>query len=251
MYRTLFLVASALLVLSLAGAAHADLVARWEFDGDTADSSGNGLDGTLVGDAKLDFGLFGGALSLDGDGDYLVVEGYKGINADRTDPDNPSQLPFTVALWIKMNNSNGSLINWGSSDGTGVGGQYQNFRINGGRLRAEHGNGRFRGATRVDDGEWHHVVMAVEEGANIESPRTLLYVDGEEDPEGADTVNDQNIWNLTEDADVAIGTRASHIDRFFNGLIDDARIYDHKLTQEEVQAMMQAYAEMASDPSPA
>jgi hypothetical protein len=76
--------------------------------------------------------------------------------------------------------------------------------------------------------------MVVSEGANIEPPRTQLYVDGHKDTEGADTVNAQNIWNITAEADVAIGIRASHGDRFFNGMIDDARIYDRVLTEEEV-----------------
>jgi len=215
-----------------------NLMGYWKFDGDTSDSSGNGRDATLVGDAHVvDNGILGGALLLDGSGDYATITGYKGINADRSDPNNPTQLPFTVACWIKTPSGEGAIVNWGSSDGTGVGGQYQNFRLNGGRLRAEHGNGRLRGTALVNDDEWHHVVMAVALGANIEPPNTQLYVDGQIDPQGADTVNAQNTWNLTEDADVGIGVRASHGDRLFTGMFDDVRIYARVLDANEVAVL--------------
>ena len=102
----------------------------WQFDGGTSDSSANGRDGTLVGDAHLvDVGLHGGALSLDGSSDYVLIAGYKGINADRTDPNNIFNPAFSVALWIKTTDTEGGFVTWGSSDGTGVGGQYQSFRI--------------------------------------------------------------------------------------------------------------------------
>ena len=54
--------------------------------------------------------------------------------------DNPVQQPFTVACWIKTT-ENGELVTWGSADGGPVGGQYCSFRLQDGRLRAEHGNG--------------------------------------------------------------------------------------------------------------
>ncbi|MFH1717462.1 MAG: LamG domain-containing protein [Planctomycetota bacterium] len=256
MCKKLLLLTSIVLVLAMAGASTAgleddpNLVGWWKFDGDTSDSSGNGRDGTLVGEALLvDDGILGGALSLDGDGDYVTIAGYKGINADRTDPGNPFQKPFTVTCWIKTT-GNGSLVNWGSSDGTGVGGQYQNFRIDGGRLRAEHGNGRFRGAAIVNDDEWRHVAMAVAEASDMNPPGTQLYVDGVMDTEGADTVNAQNIWNLTEDADVGIGVRSSHIDRFLLGMIDDVRIYDRQLANDEIRIMiglLEAYQPVPAD----
>ncbi len=246
---------SFVLVLGIAAASPAgldddpNLAGWWKFDGDTSDSSGNGRNGMLVADAYLaDIGMLGGALELDGTDDYVTIPGYKGINADRTDPDNPFQKPFSVACWVKTT-GNGSLVNWGSSDGTGVGGQYQNLRIDGGRLRAEHGNGRFRGAAIVNDGEWHHVAMTVAQGANLEPPGTQLYVDGQKDTQGADTVNAQNIWNLTEDADVGIGVRASHVDRFLAGLFDDVRIYDRELDAGEVALL--AKRPKSYDPDPA
>lgn len=122
-------------------------------------------------------------------------------------------------------------MTWGSSDGTGDGGQYSTFRIHGGTLRAEHGAGNLRGRTSVVDGEWHHAGLTVIEGANLRAPATLLYVDGQ-----VDTLysGNDNIYNLTEEAEVSIGRRASHNDRYLSGLIDDVRIYDKALSMEEL-----------------
>jgi len=63
-------------------------------------------------------------------------------------------------------------------------------------------------------------------------PNTILYVDGQEDTvfSGSD-----NIYNLTADADVSIGTQGWYTtDRFFDGVIDDVRIYNAVLTDVEI-----------------
>ncbi len=213
-----------------------NLMGWWTFDegplsASALDQSGNERHGTLMGNAVLVAdGVEGGAVSLGGGGTYVNIDGYKGIVADRTDPNNPFQQAFTVACWIKTT-GNGEMISWGSSDGTGVGGQYMTWRIDGGTVRAEHGNGNLRGNTVVNDGEWHHVAKTVVEGGNLRVPNCTLYVDGRKDTifSGSD-----NIYNVTEDADVAIGRRADQGDRHFPGMIDDVRIYDRAMSREEI-----------------
>ncbi len=229
-----------------------NLVGWWNLDGEAfdlgyvIDSSGYDHHGTLRGDPQLIEGYDGGALDFDGDGDYVNIDGYKGINADRTDPDNPFNPAFSVACWVKTTSSAGALVTWGSSDGTGVGGQYQSFRIDAGRLRAEHGNGNLQSDTSVNDGEWHHVAQVSVEGANLRVPNTTLYIDGVED---AIRGGSDNIFNLTEDADVGIGLRASHGDRIFTGLFDDVRIYDKALTELDVKLISGLL--MSANPDPA
>ena len=231
----------------------ADLELWYTFDQDASsigvlDMSGNNRHGSMQGDPQWVAGQAGSALELDGSSDYVNADGYKGINADRTDPNNPFNLAFSVACWVKTT-GNGSLVCWGSSDGAGVGGQYQNFRIDGGSLRAEHGNGNYRGATIVNDGEWHHVAQTVVEGANLQPPQTQLYVDGLKDTKLA-SGNDGNIYNLTEDADVGIGVRASHGDRLLSGAFDDVRIYSRTLEIAEIRTLA-GVAELPYDPAPA
>jgi len=229
-----------------------NLVAWWKLDGEffdlgyVFDYSGYNHHGTLRGDPQLVEGYDGGALELDGSGDYVNIDGYTGINADRTDPDNPFNPAFSVACWVKTTSDAGALVTWGSSDGTGVGGQYQSFRINAGRLRAEHGNGNLQSDTSVNDGEWHHVAQVSVEGANLRVPNTTLYIDGVED---AIRGGSDNIFNLTEAADVGIGLRASHGDRLFTGLFDDVRIYDKALTELEVKIISGFVMSASPDPA--
>jgi len=62
-------------VLALAGSASADLLAHWQLDdgaGATAlDATGNGYNGTLMGNPAWIEGEIGGALDFDGAGDYV------------------------------------------------------------------------------------------------------------------------------------------------------------------------------------
>ena len=52
----------------------ADLTAEYRLnDGTATDSSGNGYNGTLVGNTVSDDGIFGSALRFDGDGDYVDI----------------------------------------------------------------------------------------------------------------------------------------------------------------------------------
>lgn len=72
-----FAFALSLVLVGVADAADADLVGWWAFDetsGTTAyDSSGHGNHGTLQGDPQWVAGRTGGALELDGDGDYVDI----------------------------------------------------------------------------------------------------------------------------------------------------------------------------------
>jgi hypothetical protein len=79
--------------LALAAPAHAELLAWWRFDdgsGTTAaDSSGNGLDGTLEGGAQWVDGQLAGAIQFNGSNARVV--------APHIPLDNRS---FTITMWI-------------------------------------------------------------------------------------------------------------------------------------------------------
>ncbi len=207
-----------------------NLVGAWNFDegsGTVAnDSSGNGLNGTIV-DATWDTGKQGSALLFNGVSSYVNIDGFKGINADRTDPNYPIQQPFTIAKWIKTTAEAGSMLTWG----THAGRQRLGWRINNGALRIEHQAGALVGNTAVNDDEWHHVALVVSEGANLRTPATLLYLDGRPDSTSAGSGNP---LELNADVDAGIGMRATRSDRFFTGLIDEVVIYDRALTLEEL-----------------
>jgi hypothetical protein len=104
-------------------------------------------------------------------------------------------------------------------------------------IRVEHGSGNIRGTLGPDlrDNQWHHVAAVIYEGGTIDDEGVTLYVDG---VNVTPDTSDPDTFNLQPNADVSIGRRATSNDRFFNGMIDDARIYDKVLTQEEITEIM-------------
>ena len=219
-----------------------NLVGWWKLDnegsGTVVDSSGHNNHGTLRGEPQWVDGYDGGALEFDGFDDYVNIDGYKGILAT-----SGVQHEFTVAAWIKTT-ADGEIVTWGNSPTT----QRLSFRVNAGRLRTEHGAGNMQGETTVNDYEWHHVALTVMEGATVSHPDVILYLDGKDDTRPS---TDQDPYNLTGTADVSIGRRATSADRYFTGLIDDVRIYDKELTQEEIKQVMRTDPLLAWDPRPA
>jgi len=197
----------------------ASLVAHYEFEGTTNDSSSNGRNGTAVGDPIFVAGKIGQAISLDGIGDYVEITGYKGILGPNA---------ITVTAWINTTaTETGAIIGWGPN----VGGQRFGFRIDDGRLRTEHHGGNVQGDTNVNDGEWHHVAVTVQENATISYPEVVLYLNGQDDTRPGTS---PNAFALTADQDVSIGRRPASDDRYFMGQIDDVRIYERVLSQEEI-----------------
>ena len=196
------------------------LQAHYEFEGNTNDSSGNARHGTAAGNPLFGEGRIGQAIGLDGLGDYVNIDGYKGVLGSSA---------ITVTAWIKTNNTDtGAIAGWGPN----VAGQRFGFRVDVGRLRLEHQGGNVQGDTSVNDGAWHHVAVTVRENVTISYPDVILYLDGADDTRP--TTDADPVFNVTAAEDVSIGRRPSVDDRYFIGQIDDVRIYDRALTQEEV-----------------
>jgi hypothetical protein len=197
----------------------ANLVAHWQFEGSLDDSSGNGLHGTAMGNPIFVAGKVGQAISLDGFNDFVEITGYKGILGPNA---------VTVTAWIKTANTGTSaIIGWGPN----VDGQRFGFRINDSRLRTEHQGGNVQGDSYVIDDRWHHVAVTVQENATVSYPEVMLYLDGIDDTRPS---TDPDAYNITAALDVSIGRRPASDDRYFIGLLDDVRIYDRALTQEEI-----------------
>jgi hypothetical protein len=237
------------LVLGLAGVSPAgldddpNLVAWWPMDGDANDVSGNGLNGSLVGDAHFVAGYIGQAIALDGDGDYVNIDGWQGLLGAPA---------ISAGAWVNTTstatadtgaNSTNSILEWGPN----VSGQRFGWRINAGRLRFEHHGGNVQGNTVLADGEWHNVGITIEAGATVSYPQVILWLDGRDDT--IPTTDADPVFNLTAAGDARIGSRLASNDRFFDGMIDELRLYDRVLTKGEMRllaGLLKSY-----DPSPA
>ena len=202
------------------------LVAWWKLDdssGDLAvDSGPNHIDGATLGDPSWTDGVLGGALQFDGDGDYIDL-------SNHTDFDLTGQI--TVSAWIKVDAFDKdwqTIIAKGDSSWRlqrNRGNDALEFSCTG--LPVPGSNyGSIYGKTNVNDGQWHHAL------GTYDGSRISLYVDGRQDVsadvKGSIKTNDQSVY---------IGENAEKPGRFWNGLIDDVRIYSYALSADEVKTL--------------
>ncbi|HEC04186.1 MAG TPA: hypothetical protein ENI81_11690, partial [Phycisphaerales bacterium] len=234
MCKKLFLLSLFALVfgLVLTGPVGAELIGWWTFDegsGNTAfDLSGLDNNGTLQGDPQWVEGINGGALELDGSGDWVAIDG---IADDLTENN------FTVMAWIKTTQSgDGNVV---ASNDTGGGHDFV-FGVDGGNLLVEADSVNTYPPTITDD-EWHHIAYT------REGSTAFAYTDGElvgtETPSGDQAA--QARWSIGQEWD-------SSPSDFYQGLVDDVKIFNHPLTQDEILgAMVGTGFPQAGRPDPA
>ena len=202
------------------------LVGWWKFDetsGKTAaDSSRYGRKGTLKGGSSFDKdsvdGRTGKALKLDGEDNNIEITGYKGIAGTR---------PRTVTAWLKTTSSRGDIIFWGSEDF----GKMWIYRFIRGRLGVTLHGGYYYINDAIHDDKWHHVAVVVVEAElpNLHDD-VRLYKDGT-----IAEIHDiglLDLWPIETGAELNVT-----IGRGFKGLVDDVRIYDRPLSEDEVKAI--------------
>ena len=198
------------------------LAGHWTFDADGSDSAGDN-DGTLVGDAAVTSGaaVGGGALSLDGDGDYVEMAGYDGVGGGAA---------RTVSAWIKTTAVDGEIVTWGD---LGFAGGSWIMRTNfAGLLRVEIGSGKIVGTTAINDGQWHHVAAVLMDDGTPNVSEIQLYVDGQLE---VLTAQGNRVINTGSALPVRVGICVEQGgDRYFDGQIDDVRIYERAMTAGEV-----------------
>lgn len=232
----------ALLVVALAGALAAalgddrpvtldtdpNLAGWWTFDETSgtlaADSSQHERTGTLLGGLSFDedsaTGRAGKAVRFDGEDARIEIRKYKGVTGTR---------PRTVSAWIKTEATRGEIASWGTQDF----GQMFIFGHIRGRIGVTPSGGYLYMNAETDDDEWHHVAAVVREA---ELPNLYddvkLYLDGVEAE--IHDIGLLDLWPIQtgDDLDVRIG-------RGFNGLLDDLRIYDRTLAENEIKALFE------------
>ena len=234
MCRKLIYLISFVLLLGLAGSASAELVAHWNFDegsGDTAfDSSVNNYHGIFFNDPPWVQGMFGGALNLEAGG-YVAIQEmhYEGSGFPEV----------SVCAWIRTSSSGGQYIV--SFDRN----EYYRLEINGegggpGQIGWDlqtdaSGIFDFGSETRVDDGQWHHVCGVFDNGL------ATIYIDGEPEPSqtSGTTYGSGNLrYGFIGKNSEAIGfNEPSPSGNPVDGDIDDVRIYDHALSEEEIREL--------------
>jgi hypothetical protein len=220
------------LVLGLAGAVSGKLVAHWKLDETTgtmaSDSSGNGYNGTLMGGATWAAGAIDGALEVNGSNGYV-------------DFGNPSNWPDgrnarSLCAWARTDTVAAGW-KWIAAYGSPATSQAMFIGLNGSALYG----GGYGDDILVNNfwqtGVWHHLALI------YDGSMARLYANGVE------VISAPKAWNLVLSR-AHLGRQVNNAAEFWDGAIDDVRIYDHALTLAEVKALIPPKLK-ARDPSPA
>ncbi len=206
-------------VVAGGGSLYAPIRLHAKFDGNLADSSGNGKNGTMVGGAPVfEAGNIGQAIHLDGVNDFVLF-GPVGISGTA---------PRTVAAWAKGDVLAGSMVDWTNIFGfTGPGGCDGHFDlevVNVGGVRAYGVHCYcYEAIIMPIDLEWHHLA------ASYDGVTIRYYGDGK--LVGADSSR-----VLATPDNVRAGKRVD-TGGFFRGMVDDGRIYDYALTDGQIAGL--------------
>ena len=204
-----------------------DLVGYWPFDDHgsptATDWSGNGNDGRLVGDAAWIDGAIGGAVELDGTGDYVDMGDVLGELA----------LPVTLGAWIRADgDENFTFLTTDDADNVYSGLWLQ---VTGDAFYANFGDGtgssadsrRSALASGVPRGEWVHLAAVIRGGTDMD-----VYVDGAAVPptySGSGGALVSSLASFRVGRDTYGGAPLDAL-----GAIDELRVYDCELTAEDV-----------------
>ncbi|MDB5769087.1 MAG: concanavalin A-like lectin/glucanase superfamily protein [Collimonas fungivorans] len=190
-----------------------------------ADASGKGHPATLTGGASWASGKKGGAVSLNGSNGYLSLPA--GMMSDVGD--------VTVAAWVFWN-GNGKwarIFDFGSGTGKYMmltarnGNGFPRFAmtVNGGS-----GEQGIDSSTALTVGQWVHVAVT------LSGKVGTLYLDG--NPVGSNSAMFLAPFRLGSGSQNWIGRSQFDSDPYFNGLIDEFRIYRGALSATQIAALM-------------
>jgi len=186
------------------------------------DSSGNGRDGTPANSPVSVAGKLNSCLSFNGVNQYVNCDNIAGFER--------SEL-FSFEAWIKTSAGVTQVIfsKWVYYRGwmfyLSAGGKVQFLLAN-----STGNRGYITGSDILNDDAWHHVVVTYDGSSNMSGVK--IYVDSILD--AAPVIGDNNLTaTILNSGNCQISGRAG-AEFSFNGLIDEALIYDKVLTQEEI-----------------
>ncbi|MHC4913725.1 MAG: LamG domain-containing protein, partial [Planctomycetota bacterium] len=253
MYKKLFFLISLVFVLGLAGStlAEPNLIAHYVFEGDFNDTSGF-FAPQPVGEPCGGFGVAQIAYDAELDSNVVVLDGYD----DYVDANdillNALTNNITIACWVKDTGSNWStgIVTNGFSwrlycqANTDIG-----LQINGLEDSGNTPIPYINGTLGRLDGNWHHAAGVFDHNSLTMS----LYVDGI--PDGSVTADHTGAnFNLPNTYySVWIGAQEDpkkEDKRWFDGLVDDVRIYNRALSHLEIRMLTGMDLGIAFAPTP-
>jgi hypothetical protein len=212
------------------------LVAWWQLDDNTEDSSGNGHDGTVEGAPTWVTPGWDGAgacMQFGGDNDRITVDSFDVTGTG-----------ITLAAWINPVTMMNDARMLSKSQGSGTADHYWAMILSGSgednlefRLRTDMGSTTRRTApegTDVLTSEWTHVAVTWDAG----DPHMRFYKNGVEidsvSKDGSAVATAADVKIGIGNQSVSAGPVAADMTRPFGGLMDDVRVYDRGLSAGEI-----------------
>jgi len=205
------------------------LIAHYNFDENSGniltDISGNGYNGDINGATWVE-SIFGTGLNFNGN-DYVNIGDPSGLEFGSSN--------YAITAWVKVTSSSwpgnpiiAKMDGWGGNDDW----QVTVNDISGGDIiyQARHFSLLSLSTSGYDyrDSKWHHIVVTKTDDG---STGTKLYVDG--------ILKDSGIGVNIEDGTTPIRIGANSEPYYFRGSIDEVRIYNRTLTNEEISELAQ------------
>jgi len=205
------------------------LVGWWKFDGNTNDSSGNGNNGTEIGDPTYVAGRIGQAISFDGEGDRIEVPA--------TVAGTPELFPakaISASAWVRTTVSANELHSLVRHEfhftplQTFSGSALASAFTDQDGSRALHST-RFDWS-KINDGKWHHCAVTYNNGIHE------VWIDGRK--EVSDNFGSFPLWTGDDQPWVFGGKeRGEGGGEHYPGELDDVRIYNYALGESEIKTL--------------
>ena len=267
MCKKLIYLTCLIVVMSASGNASAELVAHYKLDEIegtiAADSSGNGYDGTLDGDAQWVAGLIDGALQFNGDDSVTLPGDTMGLTSDVGSVVFWFNYPAIPVVGIKT-------IWWGGDNTTGTGMGPENemhvhieqpvtdiwiggeicFRLlHGTPMVHLHSDPKKADASApgdppvdpilINDGEWHHFAGTWGDAdGNVN-----MYLDADFVQQAAYAPPSYPLSYMY------LGQMAAG-NRTYDGILDDVKIYNHALSADDIHIFVWGPLTLSWKPSP-
>ena len=221
---------AAKVVAVAAPAGEQGIVGHWGFDeaqGNAAkDTSNDGNDGAITG-AKWTKGVIGSALEFNGVSDYANM---------RCPGSGITDKAVSVEAWIRSNGNNiNSNLVFAGPESLDFGIWIQGGRFFAGVWNSEAGQYAAISARSPTPGQWYHVAMTCDFNAD---KVVKFYINGELDCTCLASGAAIRSVHTTMD----IGGRTPN-ESYFNGIIDDVRIFNRALSEEEIRKPYADYLE--------
>jgi cysteine-rich repeat protein len=196
------------------GVSEIGLIGYWKFEGDVLDSSGNGNDGTITGNPQFSSsGISGQALDMNTNDAVNLPSIVSGLSE------------VTTSVWIKASLANSGTYEIVDQTGSGADAMYiirapsERFRF---RVYNDAQSRATSNSVPFADTEWHNVV------GRYDGSEVTIFVDGiSYTPAPLSGTIESNPGNI-----LTIGSNEGSGSLL--GLIDEMKIYDRALTDEEI-----------------